>query len=405
MKSNRENRFFSWITALSIAGIAIGVAAMIVVLSLINGFERELRNRFLHANAHVMVYKYPGGMMAPQKWAKLILKDFPSEISGISPFVHYETMVRRGALMHAALVRGIIPKAREAVQSAKDLVRPASALDALQKEVDDHRARKKPPGIPAIIVGSGLLSLLEAKIGDEIELVDPTTDKFGELRKFKVVGVYDSGLKHYDNKLLIMSVPSAQSFFRMGNIVTGLEIGLKNPDASREIAQRMNEKYALYITEWQSFNRPLFEAMQMERAVIALIVALVAFVAGFNILTTLFVSVSQKQRDISILKALGASNGQVVMLFIQQGVYIGIIGASIGLALAFVVSAAIEKYQFVKLPDLYLLASLPMTYDWRLYLGVASSGLVLCLLAGIYPALIAARVMPTEGFRGARRAE
>ena len=400
MQAGRDNRFFSWISVLSIAGVAIGVAAMIVVWSVINGFESELRRRFLEANVHVMAYRFPHGITNGDQWAKEISHDFKHVVRGISLFVHYETMARKDSILHGVLVRGTDPKMRETVQSLVPVTKPTGALDLLQQEIIDSAAGKAPPEIPSVIIGSGLLSLMSAKVGDTIELVEPTKESLAAMKKFKVVGIYDSGLKHYDNKLVLMSLSTAQRFFNMGKRVTGLEIGLEKPWDSPKIAEQMSAKYSLSIKEWQSFNRPLFEAMQMERVVILLITGLIAGVAGFNILTTIFVAVSQRQRDISILKALGATNNQILVLFIKQGVYIGLIGGLIGMGLAVAISAVLERYQFIDLPDLYLLARLPISYEWWVYAGVGAVSLAIAVLAGLFPAWIASHVNPVQGFRG-----
>jgi lipoprotein-releasing system permease protein len=400
LRSHRHNRFFSWITILSIAGIAIGVAAMIVVLSIFNGYEEELRSRFLAANAHIFAYRFPAGLTSPKKWEQRIKADFPDQLTGTAPFVYYETMARRGSLMQSVMVRGIIPSAREQVQSLKKIIRPLSALDTLEQEVSSATNGARSPSRAAVIVGSGLLAILGAKVGETIDLVSPTEEHFGSVVPFKVVGVYDSGLKHYDNKIIFMSLPAAQRFFNMGSVVTGIEIGLIHPDDSIEIAKKMASKYALSIQEHQSFNRPLFEAMEMERGVTGLIVALIAFVAGFNILTTLSVSVTQKQRDISVLKSLGARNNLILSLFLQQGAIIGAAGCALGAALAWVIATVLSRYQFVDLPDLYLVAKLPVAFDWQVYVFIALSGFLMCLLAGIYPAINATRVDPVEGIRG-----
>ena len=403
MKASRENRFFSWIAILSIAGISIGVAAMIVVLSVINGFEMELRQRFLAANAHVLAYRFPAGMESPEKWADIFMKDFGSDIQGVSQFIHYETMARKGALMQAIMVRGIIPTLRAKVQNLESITDPPAALNELQQEMDRVKGGEKVPEVPSVIAGRGLLKLLDAQIGETIQLVSPDPDSLGEMRPFKVVGAYDSGLKHYDNRIVIMSLATAQSFFKMGNKVTGLEIGLKNPRGSAKVAAAMQDKYNLTIKEWQSFSRNLFEAMQMERAVIALLVFLVGGVAAFNILTTLFVSVTQKQVDISILKALGASRGQILSLFVTQGLIMGIIGSLIGSVLAFGISHFLEwlsQRHVIDLPDLYLLARLPVSYDWLVYVAVSGFGMLICVVAGLYPAFVATRVPPSAGFRG-----
>ena len=400
LKSSRENRFFSWITALSIGGVAIGVAAMIVVLSVINGFETELKNRFLAANAHILAFNFPGGLEKPEVWAEKIQRDFGVHLTGMSRFVHYETMARKNSMLHATLIRGIDPAKRQDVQDLRPLVEPASALDELQAELQAELQGKSGNQPSPIILGRGLMSLLDAKLGDIIQLVAPDADRVGDLQAFRIAGVYDSGLKHYDNKLGIVSLPTAQAFFNMGSRVTGLEIGLKYPDRSPKITAAMSEKYTIQIKEWQSFNRSLFEAMQIERAVIAAIVFLVSGVASFNILTTLFISVTQKQRSISILKALGASNREILMLFLVQGAWVGVIGSAAGSLLAFGISKLLEKYKFIDLPDVYLLATLPMDYNWRTYGVVAAGALFVSIVAGLYPAWVASRVPPTYGIKG-----
>lgn len=237
-------------------------------------------------------------------------------------------------------------------------------------------------------------------MGESIKLVTPDSKSLGEMREFRVVGVYDSGNRHYDDKLGIMALNDSQDFFGMKNRVHGLEIGLKRPADSQIIADKMKGKYSLTIKEWQSFNRQMFEAMEMERAVIGLIVALVGFVASFNILTTLFVSVTQKQRSISILKALGGTNWDIQKVFLYQGLFIGIFGGTLGALLAFVISKFLERYEIIALPDLYLLARLPITYHATVYGYVALAGCAICVLAGVYPAWVASRSNIIDGFTG-----
>jgi lipoprotein-releasing system permease protein len=395
--ASRSNRYLTWMTVLSIAGISIGIASMINVLSVINGFEKELRDRFLAANAHILAFQYPSGIDDPEAWTKLIKEDFPTELTGVSPFVHSETMATKDGLMHNILVRGIHPKMRRRVQDLTPWIKPSSALKDIEQSFDQG---DKYIGSRPIILGSGLLSILQSRVGETVKLVAPEGSSLGEFKEFKVVGVYDSGLKHYDNKIGIMALNDAQRFFRMKQRVHGLEIGLKRPTDSKSIAEKMARKYSLTIKEWLSFNKQMFEAMEMERAVIALIVALVAFVASFNILTTLFITVTQKQRSISVLKALGASNKQIQAIFITQGFLIGIVGGTFGMIIAFGISKFLETFEVVNLPDLYLLARLPIVYDLSVYVTVAIVGCLICVLAGVYPAWVASRINIVDGFRG-----
>ena len=385
---------------LSITGIALSVGVLIVVLSVINGFETELRDRFLSANAHVLAYRYPNGLRNVERWEEKLRQDFGSEITGVSPFIHYETMIKKGPLMHSVLVRGFEPYRRETVQSIVKSVEPQTALKSLQKQHDDMRQSKTLPAVPEIILGAGVLSIIDAKVGDLISLISPRSSDNNRVMRFRIVGIYHSGLKHYDNRLVAMALPVAQKFFQMGPYVTGLEIGLVEPDQSRIVAGKMLDQYSLSIKEWQSFNRPLLEALKTERVVIMLIVALAAVVASFNILTTLFVAVTLKQREISILRALGARSGQIISLFLKQGILFGCIGGSLGSVLALGASFLIEKYQFIDLPDPYFLTNLPVDYDWRIYVSFAGTGVLFCMIASVFPALSAARVLPSEGVKG-----
>jgi len=400
MQTGGSNRFFSWISFLTVTGVAIGVAAMIVVWSVINGFEAELRKRFLVANSHVMAYRFPSGLVDYKSWEQTIRKDFGDKITGASPFVHYETLARKTSLLHATLIRGTNPREREDVQSLASVVTPSDALAVIQAEITAAQDGELPPEIPSVILGTGLLSLLDLKIGETVEFVEPDRTDFGSLKKFRIVGSYDSGLKHYDNKLAIMALTTAQHFFKMGDRVTGLEIGLKDPFESHIVAAAMDKKYDISIREWQSFNKSLFEAMSKQRVVILLITLMVAGVAGFNILTTVFVAVTQRQRDISILKALGATNSQIVTLFVKQGIYVGLLGSIIGAILAVIISNILERYQFVDLPDLYLLAKLPIAYEWWVYVTVSIASIGIAIVAGLFPAYLASHINPVAGFRG-----
>jgi lipoprotein-releasing system permease protein len=395
LASGRRDRFFSSIAVLSILGVAIGLATMIVVLSVINGFETELRERFLNANSHVLLFRYPDGLANPIDWQKKVEKEFKDDVIGTSPFVHYETMARKGGLMHSVLIRGFNPAQREKVQSVRSWVDPQDSLDLLSKE-----SAKPLPAEPSIIVGEGILGILNVKVGDSIDLISPNSQDFKRLRRFKIVGIYHSGLKHYDNRLIAMSLLAAQSFFGMGQRVTGIEVGLKKPYDSPDVAKRMSEKLPLSIKEWQSFNRPLLEALNMERAVIFIVVCLVAIVAGFNILTTLFVAVTQKQRDISIMKAIGANNMQIVKIFLKQGFLFGLIGSILGVLIALSVSWIIQSYQFIELPDPYYVTRLPVDYDWRVYAVLSAFSILICIIAGLFPAWAATMVTPTTGIKG-----
>jgi lipoprotein-releasing system permease protein len=396
--SGHKNSFFGFITALSVLGIAIAIAAMIVVLSVINGFESEMRERFLAANAHVLLYKFPSGLEKPDRWIGSIEQNFSKDITGASPFVHMETMAKNHNLLNSVLVRGIHPSKREKVQPLKKLVRPASALDLLDKEMTSN----KNPEVASVILGTGLAKLMNVKLGETVGLLSPLAeDPLSAVTNFKIIGIYDSGLSHYDNKLAILSIPAAQKLFKMNNIVTGVEIGMKDPWESPSLSNKLSEQYKnVSVRQWQEYNKTMFEALKFERGLISLLVALVAVVGGFNILTTLFVSVVQKGKDIAILKSLGTQNKQIVRVFIKQGLIMGLAGSVLGAGIAYGASLLLENYEFIKLPEIYMLAKLPVEFDPTVYFVTCVFGVIISTLAGVIPARNAAKVPPGEGFKG-----
>ena len=406
LHASRENRYFSWITILSILGLTIGVAALIVVLSVFDGFENEVRTRMLQSNAHIVASLYPAGMEAPEKWIQVMMRnpEFGSEIKAISPFVQGETMAKNAAALQGVALRGIDPKRQEKVQSFVKLVHPATALRILQNEMDAFKAGKPEPELPAIIVGSRLMETLNAKVGAIVWMLDPSSAGFASSKAFKVIGVFNSGLKIYDSRLIVMSLTTAQRFTGMGGKVTGLSIALKHPRASVTLGKLMGKTYdQLTIKDWQSLNSNFFQVMENERTRVGLIVMLVALVAGFNILTAVFTSVTQRQKDISILKAVGATNRQIMHIFLIQSTMIGFIGSLIGVILAAVIAYGLRNYPFLDLPEPYFLNTLPASFNGLIYGSVCLIATCICWFAGLYPAFIASRVSPTEGMASAIR--
>lgn len=397
--SNKKNIAFSWVAILSILGTTIGIATMILVLSVIDGYQSELRERFTAVSSHLVVYSYPHGMDNAERWSKKLIDFTKGEIIATSPFVHYETMGVKDGMMQALLIKGVSPEDRNKIQDFSSMVQPRSATAEIQKEVDNFKKTSQLSPLPSIILGRGVISVLNIKIGDTILLVRPSDSK---LVKFKVVGSYSSGLQNFDNRYAFMSIHQAQNFFSMGSTVTGLECSLAHPMSSIDLADRIESKFSLSVKDWQSYNSSLFEAIQSERAVIALIVLIVAIVAGFNILTTLFVSVTQKQKDISILKALGAKNSQIIKIFLNQGFYIGAIGSVLGMILSVIVGKLLQTYKFIELPEPYFMDYLPISFDPTLYISIAGIGIIISILAGVYPSFVAAKVVPIEGIKGSR---
>ena len=390
--SHGKHHFFSFIAVLTIAGVALGSAAMIVVLSVIGGFEQEFRERFLAANAHILMYDYPTGVAdyaQVARRAQRTLNKADLVVTGASPFIHHETMVKKHGGLVATLVRGIHPSQRQKVQPYAHLITPQDALQRLEVEMAAADASQ----VPAVILGVGLARLLDTQVGDTVRFLVPSqATGFGLYKNFVVVGLYNSGLSHYDNKLAIVSIPGAQELFGMAGMVTGVEMGLEKPWHSKRAEYLLRQNFErMIIKNWQDYNQAFFEAIQYEKVLISLLVALVALVGGFNILTTLFVSVFQKERDILLLISLGSSKRQVMAIFLFQGLYMGLIGSLVGCVLAYILVKVIETYQFITLPQVYMLAQLPAEYNPVVY-GVTAVGcIVIATLAGVLPAFAAVK--------------
>lgn len=392
VSASRKSRYFSWISALTMSGIAISVAAMIVVLSVINGFEHELRRRLMVANAHVMLYRFPYGIDNPEAYERTLRERFGDEVVSVGPFVYQETAARYRNLMEPVTVRGVAAAPEGGGLDFSGMVQPRQGLDMVL--ADDGSG-----GVAPVILGRDLMGLLGLKEGDVFELISTDDSVVRTPVSFRAIGRLNTGLSSYDRKFILMSMPRAQAFFGMRQAVTGLEIGLREPLRSREIGEAMAAATSLTLKEWQSLNKTLFAAMKTERVVIALIVAMVSLVASFNILTSMFVAVSQKQRDISILKALGASNVQVGMIFLNQGLLLGFAGAAAGIAAAFLLNELLARYEIVKLPEIYILTRLPVEQDPWLFGGVATASLLLAAAATVMPVWLATRVQPGDGFQ------
>lgn len=407
VSSSRKTHFLSWISSLSILGIGIGIAVMIVVISVFDGFERELRERFLAANAHVLISNYPNGVANYKDLEKVVLDKYGSEITGKAPFIHVDSLVKKDYISHGVLIKGILPEQRKSVQELRGIVRPESSLSLLQNEVNTYKKNSDKSKVSPAILGSGLMAIMNAKIGDTVKLIVPNPSEgetFGKEEPFKIVGTYDSGLQHYDNKLMITSLTKTQDMFGLGKRVHGIEIGLKEPNNSKALVYSMRQHIPLDFNEWQSYNPRIFEAIRNERKMIALIVALVTFVASFNILTTVFVLVIQKQKEISIFKSLGASSRDILMIFFKQSSMMGLLGGITGIILALIFSFILINFPFIDIPDVYMLSYLPVDFNWKVYLGASSLGLVTASLAGLYPAFRASKVLPTQGITARRSA-
>ncbi|VAX31685.1 Lipoprotein releasing system transmembrane protein LolC/LolE [hydrothermal vent metagenome] len=394
LKSKKRRRGISFNTILSTGGVAVGVMALLVVLSVMSGFHEDLRKKILGVNAHIVVLNYTGGI---EDYGKVIkeLKTVP-RVTGASPFVLGQVMVSEGKRAHGVYLRGIDPAYENQTTSLRAHMKEGS-LDNLTKDST----------LPGIILGSELSNTLGAYMGDEINVISPVQDlgpmgMLPRVRKFRVVGLFEVGMYEYDTNLALTSLKAAQEFFRTGDAVTGIELRINDIYSAPEVRERIQEVLGppFYARDWMQMNKNLFSALKLEKFTMFVILTLIILVASFNIISTLIMNVIEKEREIAILKAMGATNRAIMAIFIFQGLMIGLAGTTIGVTGGYLLGWLLNTYEIIKLPsDVYYLSSLPVKMELSDFLAVSLSAIGISFLATIYPAYQAAKLNPVEPLR------
>ena len=399
-RAKRRNHFISFISGISMAGIALGVAALIVVLSVMNGFQKELRARILGVASHVQISGADNRLSDWQKLDEIATKR--PRVVAAAPFINAQGMLSLDANVRGTIVRGIVPKLEDGVADiGRHMV--AGKLDLLV------------PGEFNIVLGSELSRALRAYPGDRVTLIAPQglvtpAGIVPRLKQFKVVGVFEVGMFEYDSGLALIALEDAQRLYQYGDQVSGLRLKLDDLFAAQEVARDLVNAVGrdLYVSDWTRSHANFFRAVQIEKNVMFIILLLIVAVAAFNIVSTLVMAVTDKLPDIAILRTLGASPASIMKIFMVQGALIGVIGTFIGVAggilLAYnidVVVPFLERMLNLKFlsPQIYYISELPSDPQQRDIVVIAAVSLLLSLLATIYPSWRASRVRPAEALR------
>ena len=399
-RAKRRNHFISFISLISMLGIALGVTALIVVLSVMNGFQTELRGRILAVVSHVQISGADGEM---SNW-EAVARDAEKlpEVRGAAPYVQAQGMLSFGSSVRGAMVRGIIPDEEKKVADFGTHMKEGS-IDSLQPDAFN------------IVLGSELARALGVFPGDKVTLIAPQgvvtpAGVVPRLKTFTVSGLFEVGMFEYDSGLALIRLEDAQKLYRMDDRVSGVRLKLDDlfraPWVVRELAQTL--KVPAYISDWTRSHANFFRAVQIEKNMMFIILSLIVAVAAFNIVSTLVMAVTDKQADIAILRTLGASPRSVMKIFIVQGALIGFIGLGLGvlggvtLALNIdVVVPFIERLLGTQLfsKEVYYINSLPSELQWKDVTTITGVSFVLSLVATIYPSWRASRVNPAEALR------
>lgn len=399
-RGGRRNRFISFISGASMVGIALGVMALIVVLSVMNGFQKEVRDRMLNVIAHVELLDANGQALPDWQATAAKARQNP-EVIGAAPFVASQSLIARGEDMRGAIIRGISP-AEEAT------------VTVLGAQLKDTVFGKLTPGAWNIVLGAELARQLGVGEGDKITVVAPggqvtPAGVVPRLKSFNVVGTFSAGHYEYDSGLAVVHVDDAAKLFRTGG-PTGVQLKLKDVHEARRVAAELSPLMGpeIRVRDWTRSNAVWFDAVQIEKRMMSIVLTLIVAVAAFNLLSTLIMTVTDKQSDIAILRTLGASPRSIMGIFIVQGAVSGVIGTLagvvIGLLIAFnidVIVPAIEHLLNTSfLPgSIYLISQMPSDPQWGDITPIVLVALFLSLVFTLYPSWRASRVQPAEALR------
>jgi lipoprotein-releasing system permease protein len=385
LRSKRKDKFISFTTWISVVGIAIGVMALIVVIAVMTGFQNEIRDRILGINPHILVVSLGGEIYQPQKIVEAV-REIPG-VASASPFSTFQAMAQTGRRITGVVVKGI---------TSQDLASMSRILKGGAGTFD---------GRDSILLGKELSRELGIVRGDRFSLLVPFAGfspmgAVPETVRVQAAGIFETGMYEIDNTLMLMPIEDVQRI--VGGGVTGVEVKLKDvyqADAVRKlIAKKLGPGF--FCRTWMEMNKNLFSALKLEKIAMFIILALVIFVASFNIISSLVMTVMEKKKDIAILKAMGARNNSIMRIFMAEGLAIGVFGALVGALIGYGLCEVQTHYKIIKLPpDVYYISSLPMTISLPDVLLIAAVTILLCLLSTLYPSFKATTIDPVETLR------
>lgn len=399
LRARQKQAFINLITILSIAGVTVGVMALIVVIAVMTGFEADLKTRILGGQSHVIVLRH-GGEFTDYRHVIQVIEKVDGVVAA-TPFVYSQGMLRSKNGLSGAVIRGIDPEtAGRVITTLKNIKLPPVS--------DKNRQPGNPAAIPGIVLGRELARNLGVTEGKLLYLISPRgmlspIGHMPAMKEFKVTGFFESGMYDFDSSFAYIRLQDAQKILRMGDSVSGIEVRVKEIYKAREVADKIIDKigFPYWARDWIQMNQNLFRALKMERFVMFVILTLIILVAAFNIASTLIMMVMGKTRDIAILKAMGATDKSIRKIFVFNGMVIGLIGTALGVGLGLLLCFGLKHYDIYELTGdiYYFTTNLPVKLEVINVLAIISAALVICFLATLYPARQAAKLNPVEAFR------
>ena len=401
LRARRSEQFISLLTLISILGVMIAVVTLNLAVAVMTGFEEVFRDRLLSLNAHVVLVKPASYLTGYDELIRRLEKR--DDVTTAAPALTGQIILTSKSRVSGAIVRGIDPDRAPADLEQFLQQGSMSDLKTLTPVVVNGRDLR----LPGIIIGDRLADQLRVRKGDALQAVSPigsptAVGLIPRIKRFAVVGIFDSGMREYDAGLVFLNLPDAQGFFGFGKVATSIEITVDDVGKAQGIAEEIQSAVGrrYLVEDWSRLWPNLFAALRLEKTVYFLVLLLMVLIAAFNIISTLIMVVMEKRKDIAVLRSMGASRGSIRMIFLLKGWIIGAIGTLSGVVLGYVLAVLLQRYQFIELPeDVFPVSTVPVSIS-PLYFGVvALASLAICCLASIYPARQAARLHPVDIIR------
>ncbi len=396
IRAKRKQAFISVISAFGVLGVMLGVMTLIIVLGVMNGFERDLKEKILGTVSHLVVMN--NSTRSITDWNQVLdrIKALDG-VNAVTPYIYGQAMLSFRGRVRGVIVRGIDPKTAPQVISISNYLEKGSLEDLHESE----------DGINGVIIGKELANANSLRMGDSIQLISPQGKRtpigaIPRVQNFKIAGIFKSGMYEFDSNLVYMGLGEAQKFFEMGSGVTGIEVNLRNIYDAPKIASRIESTLGVpyWTRTWRDMYRNLFSALKLEKIAMFIILTFIVLVAAFNIIISLIMLEMEKSRDIAVLKSLGATSDLIMRIFVVQGMIIGAAGTVLGAVAGLVGGALLAKYPFIELPEeIYTISTIPIAiYPWDVVI-ICVLALTICFIATIYPSYRAARLEPAEALR------
>ncbi len=414
LSAKRKQIFVSIITFISIFGIFLGVAALIIVLAVMNGFEEDLRTKILGIKSHIELTTDMTGPMKDYQNVRERIADVEGVVAS-TPFIYSQAMIRNGNGVTGVVIRALdTQSAFKVINLGKIKEGNVEYLNKIPQEISPNYKNEKVP-LEGIIIGKEMARNMGIFLYDPITIISPVSistpmGMVPRMKKFIVVGIFESGFYEYDSTLAYLSLKSCQDFLQMGDTVTGIDIKVNDIYKADSIARNVQSKlgFPFWTQNWMQMNKNFFSALKLEKRVMFIILSLIVLVAAFNIISALIMIVMEKSKDIAILKSMGATSRSIMKIFIYQGLIIGVIGTTLGCIAGVTIALNIQKvslfvekiFHFKILPgDVYYLSELPSKVNYGDVAIIVAGTLLICFLSTIYPSLRASKSDPAESLR------